>query len=341
MIYGDNGSGKTSILESIHLLSRARSFRSHMMRHVIRSGEASTTVHGKLLQPSGQIQPIGVTRDRQGGFEFRLNHQSHTSAAALARALPLQVFNATSFELIEGSPQNRRQFIDWGVFHVEHQYAEVWRLFQRALRQRNSLLRHGKMSGRELDSWDEEVARLASQVNISRLAYLEELLPVIQALAEEFAELQGQLIFEFNAGWDMKQSLRDVLLAARDREVSQGQTLFGPHRAELKIRYLGAPAAQSLSRGQTKALVYAMKISQGLCYQATSGRACLFLLDDFPAELDERYRQKIIGLLIKQHAQLVITGTHRDDLLKLDWQDGVINPAMFHVKHGTVAEQSV
>lgn len=342
LIHGDNGSGKTSILESIHLLSRARSFRSHMMRHVIRAGEASTTVHGKLLQPSGFTQSIGVMRDRQGGFEFRLDYQSYNSAAVLARALPLQVFNAASFELIEGAPQYRRQFVDWGVFHVEHDYAELWRLFQRALRQRNSLLRHGKMQGRELDSWDEEVARLATRVNALRRGYLEALLPAMQALAEEFVELQGPLQFEFNPGWDVRQDLREVLLGARDREFSQGQTLYGPHRAELKIRYLGLPAAQSLSRGQTKALIYAMKVGQGLGYQAVSGQPCLFLLDDFPAELDEQHRQKIIDLLIRQKAQIVVTGTHRDDLLKLDWRDdGVLKPAMFHVKHGAVAEQSV
>lgn len=340
LIFGDNGSGKTSILESIHLLSRARSFRSHMMRHVIRAGEVSTTVHGKLLGSQGVTQTVGVMRDRQGGFEFRLDYQSYNSAAVLARALPLQVFNAASFDLIEGAPQFRRQFVDWGVFHVKHEYAELWRHFQRALKQRNSLLRHGKMGGGELDSWDEEVARLAIRVNELRDAYLQDLLPRVEALAADFIELQGPLQFEFHPGWDVHKDLRDLFHKARDRELSQGQTLYGPHRADLKIRYLGLPAAQSLSRGQTKALVYAMKVGQGLAYQAVSGQPCLFLLDDFPAELDEGHRQKIVDLLLEQEAQLVVTGTHKNDLLHLDWRSDAVEAAMFHVKHGEVTEHN-
>lgn len=340
LIYGDNGSGKTSILESIHLLSRARSFRSHMMRHVIRAGELSTTVHGKLLDHHDTTQTLGVMRDRQGGFEFRLGYQSYSSAAVLARALPLQVFNSASFELIEGSPQFRRQFVDWGVFHVEHDYAELWRLFQRALKQRNFLLRHGKMAGGELDSWDEEVARLATRVNALRLAYLEDVLPRVEALVGEFVDLQGPLEFEFHPGWDVQKDLRELFLSVRDREFAQGQTLYGPHRADLKLRYLGIPAGQSLSRGQTKALVYAMKVGQGLAYQAVNGQPCLFLLDDFPAELDERHRQKIVDLLLEQGAQVVVTGTHKNDLLKLDWQSNTVKTAMFHVKHGKVAEHN-
>lgn len=337
LIYGDNGSGKTSVLESIHLLSRARSFRSHMMRHVIRAGELSTTVHGKLLDQHGATRTLGVMRDRQGGFEFRLDYQSYSSASVLARALPLQVFNSASFELIEGSPQFRRQFVDWGVFHVEHEYAGLWRLFQRALKQRNSLLRRGKMDGGELDSWDEELAQLAIRVNALRLGYLDDLLPRVESLVKEFVELEGPLQFEFYPGWDVQKDLRELFLAARDRELAQGQTLYGPHRADLKLRYLGIPAGQSLSRGQTKALVYAMKIGQGLAYQAVSGQPCLFLLDDFPAELDERHRQKIVDLLLEQNAQLVVTGTHKNDLLELDWRCATVETAMFHVKHGEVA----
>lgn len=341
LICGDNGSGKTSILESIHLLSRARSFRTHMMRHVIRAGELSTTVHGKLLDQKGADQMVGVMRDRQGGFEFRLDYQNYSSAAVLARALPLQVFNAASFELIEGAPQFRRQFVDWGVFHVKHEYAELWRLFQRALKQRNSLLRRGKMAGGELGSWDEEVARLAMRVNELRVDYLSDLLPRVEALAGEFIDLRGSLQFEFHPGWDVQRDLRELFASAREREFAQGQTLHGPHRADLKIRYLGIPAAQSLSRGQIKALVYAMKVGQGLSYQVGSDQPCLFLLDDFPAELDEGHRQKIVDLLVGQKSQLVVTGTHKSDLLKLDWQSDTVKTAMFHVKHGEVAEHKL
>ena len=120
ILYGDNGSGKTSLLEAIHLLGMARSFRSTRLTPVISHDQSNCTVFGLVEMVNGQSSALGISRDRNGEARIRINGQSVRSATELAEALPLQLINPDSFRLLEGAPKLRRQFLDWGVFHVEH-----------------------------------------------------------------------------------------------------------------------------------------------------------------------------------------------------------------------------
>ena len=121
IIYGANGSGKTSILESIFLLGRGRSFKHRDLRLVINSRSEQLVVSAKTYKSlSDTTHQLGIKRTAKGDFEARFDGRSIKSAAELAAELPLQLIDAQSFSLIAGGPLQRRQFIDWGVFHVEH-----------------------------------------------------------------------------------------------------------------------------------------------------------------------------------------------------------------------------
>lgn len=122
ILYGDNGSGKTSVLEAIHLLGLARSFRSARLQPVIQYEEAACTVFGQVMLANGIASNLGISRERQGEFTIRIDGQNARSAAQLAETLPLQLINPDSFRLLEGAPKIRRQFLDWGVFHVEPRF---------------------------------------------------------------------------------------------------------------------------------------------------------------------------------------------------------------------------
>ncbi|MAV08211.1 MAG: DNA replication and repair protein RecF, partial [Gammaproteobacteria bacterium] len=146
IIYGANGSGKTSLLEAIFLLGRGRSFKHRDLRLVVNRGQDSLVVSGKVARPISDAEhQLGVMRSVKGDFEARCDGQNLSSAGQLASELPIQLVDAHSFSLLEGGPLQRRQFIDWGVFHVEHGYSDLWRRFQKALKQRNQLLRHGRI----------------------------------------------------------------------------------------------------------------------------------------------------------------------------------------------------
>lgn len=126
ILYGDNGSGKTSVLEVIHLLGPARSFHSAHLQSVVQYEEAACTIFGRVMLTNGIASDPGISCERQGELTIRIDGQNARSAAQLAGTLPLQLINLDSSWLFKGAPKIRRQLSDWGVFHVESRFLPVW-----------------------------------------------------------------------------------------------------------------------------------------------------------------------------------------------------------------------
>ncbi len=336
LFYGENGSGKTSLLEALFLLGRGRSFRTRTLDPVINQGVDDCTVFGLLKKEASEL-PLGVSRSRRGGFQFKVNGQSVSNTSSLAEAMPLLLLNADSFHLLDGGPQFRRQYVDWGVFHVEHSYRFIWQQFRKALKQRNSLLRHDRIDEDVMSVWDAEFVRMADQINHHRKKYLTDLIPRIKSVLSELSILQD-IEFKYYPGWDASHKLSDVLLTTRQRDLQARVTNQGPHRADLKVRFNNKTANDVLSRGQIKILVTAMQIAQGFLFHERTGGQCLYLLDDLPAELDLTHRRKVGALLHRLGAQVFITGVVRDDL-RLSWPESSKNIRMFHVEHGCITQE--
>ncbi len=337
LIFGLNGSGKTSLLEAIHILSRGRSFRTRNLATVISHDVSSCTCFGQVNSGDSYNMsiPVGVMRNADGKFVFKVNGEQVTTASQLAEVLPVQIVNSDSFELLEGSPGARRSFIDWGVFHVEHSYRDIWSRFQKCLKHRNSLLRHGKIDQLQLSVWDREFCTLASQINHSRNNYLDRLIDSVKDMLERLG-LNSQFDFKYQAGWDTSQDLQAQLNAAMARDHKAGHTHLGPHRADLRILIGKQSASDILSRGQIKTLVFALKLAQGRLFEDATGRKCIFLLDDLPAELDIHRRKAVCQQLAAMGVQVLVTGVDSEDLNEL-WADSDTHPAMFHVKQGVVS----
>lgn len=339
LIFGENGSGKTSILEAINILALGRSFRSHKHKPLIQHNKSSFTVFGKVVSDgdglAGDI-PIGVSREQDGSASFKVGGEGVASAAELATYLPLQVINADTFMLLEGSPAVRRQFIDWLVFHVEHQFYAVWKEWQRCLKHRNSLLRRDRIDPFELAPWDAELAKLTDQIHSFRQSIMDKLILVFQELITEFNLAEGIGIRYF-PGWDTTQSYSELLFATRDRDVELGYTFSGAHRAELRITLDGRNAAEILSRGQQKLLVCALKIAQGVMYTRLTGRKTIYLVDDLPAELDEKHRKLLVSWLSKMDTQVFVTGVDRQTLEAIWEESPELTKKMFHVEQGRVS----
>ena len=338
LLYGANGSGKTSVLEAIHLLGLARSFRSTRLTPVIQHEQERALVFGEVRLSDGRLSQLGIARERNGECRIRIDGQNARSAAQLAEVLPLQLINPDSFRLLDGAPKIRRQFLDWGVFHVEARFLGAWQRLQAALRQRNSWLRHGRIDPAAQAAWDRELSLASEAIDEYRRGYIQALKPVFERTLAQLVELP-ELTLSYYRGWDRERSLAEVLAASLVRDQQLGHTQAGPQRADLRLRIGGHNAADILSRGQQKLVVCALRIAQGhLVNQAKHGQ-CVYLVDDLPSELDEQHRHALCRLLEDLDCQVFITGVD-GETLKDGWRTDT-PVAMFHVEQGRITPVGV
>ncbi|WP_447554791.1 DNA replication/repair protein RecF [Vreelandella sp. EE22] len=328
LIHGLNGSGKTSLLEGIHILGMGRSFRTRQLKHAIQSDAASMTLYGRL---SGDPEvALGVRRLRaQRELELRLRGHKGVRLAELVDAMPLQLINPDAFRLLEGSPGGRREFMDWGVFHVKHDFLTAWKRARRAVKHRNALLRRGRITDAEMTVWEQELSEWGEQMDTLRQTWFSAFLPVFEETLERLLPIAG-LTLRYARGWDVKRSLMEVLRAGRDTDQQMGFTQQGPQRADLRIRLNKQPAIEVLSRGQQKLVVSALKLAQGRLLESTAKRRCIYLIDDLPAELDHQHRKLFCELLEEMQCQVFITSVD-PDVLSTPWQTQT-NVKVFHVK---------
>jgi len=336
LISGVNGSGKTSILEAIHLLSVGRSFRSHKHKTYIQNDHAECVVFAHVKNTEHHTLSIGLKRLRDGELDARIQGQKIQSLVELAEVFPVQLINPDSFRLLEGSPKIRRQFIDWGVFHNAPDFINAWRGWHKALKQRNTLLRRGKISANLLAAFDQELVRLGSTVNQCRHDYLARLLPVFKRV---LASLNQSLdvTLQLYQGWDSQKSFAEAVVASQMRDIDSGYSHIGPQRADLKVKTAMGDALDTLSRGQQKLVVSALKIAQGQLL-VESGRSLLFLVDDLPAELDKEHRAKLCQLLEALDSQIFITSVE-SEMMDYCWSE-TTDVRRFEMKDGELSNYS-
>jgi DNA replication and repair protein RecF len=323
-IVGENGSGKTSLLEAIYFLAHGRSFRANQREKLLPHDAKFLRIVGRIQTIRGELV-AGIECGEQG-TRANLAGQGISGIAEIAEILPVQVIDPGVHRLIEEGSARRRRLLDWGVFHVKHEFLGVWRRYQRALQQRNAVLRSG---GDEqlLAAWEGELSIAGHRVDTLRGEYAAQLLPYFAEIAERLLGAQGAR-FSYRRGWAAEHELAVQLIESRPRDQRLRTTTVGAHRADVAFVFEGAPARDRVSRGQQKLLAAAFILSQ-LAFQAAQGAppACL-MLDDPAAELDVDNLGKLLAAVSKIPAQLVITSVHESGL------EGVKLGRKFHVKQG-------
>jgi len=327
LFWGANGTGKTSILEAVHLLGRGCSFRSADLRHLLPPGVETCLVTGKL---AGSGMALGTEFDRKGA-NYRIDGNLAANRAALSERLPVIFLGPDSHRLLSDGPQLRRRFIDWGVFHVEPQFLPLWRRHQRALKQRNMALR----TGQELNSWDDELVRSAQIITHFRLAYLTRLIPRIEHYLNQLCDLES-ISLSLAPGWRQDADYSDVLRTGQEQDRVFGYTRYGAHRADLIIKTAGKPAKDVVSRGQQKLLMCALMLAQAMVVNDCNSNPSILLVDDFASELDPQHRFKLLQLLAEMNCQVFMTATEQ---LALPHEFNA-ELAVFHVKHGDIKRQA-
>ena len=323
---GPNGAGKTTLLEAAYLLSHARSFRGGPRDVLIRRGADGYSVFGRVERGANTVG-LGLSRS-EGALEARVNGTA-VPVADLLRQIAVACFEPGSHELISGPSDGRRRFLDWGVFHVEHDFLAVWRAFQRALRQRNALLR-GTPSAVDLAPWDRELARSGAGLSATRAHYFAAFATATTAALSTLLPELGAPSIRLEAGWRAEGDPLELLAASRDDDLRRGFTTRGPHRADWSIAFEHAPRREHLSRGQEKLCALACILAQARVFADQRGEWPVVCIDDLASELDGPHQEVLVQSLRAVDAQILVTGTHEPEALA---RSGV-SAATFHVEPG-------
>lgn len=373
VIIGVNGSGKTSLLEAIFLLSRGKSFRHHQPKRYIQHHQNTATVHAKINDGS----TLAIQKQADATTILRLNQTTVYNQSILTEQLPTLLIDPSTMDMLEQGSASRRQLLDWLVFHMKQGFHPQWVAYQRLLKQRNSLLKKTRYLTQvqlaELRSWDKGLSNHAALIHHYRERIFEEWQPYfaksITQLLPSYAE---QLSLSYSAGYDTSIAL-DVQLDERlEQDLQLGYTRIGNHRADIHVHWrshgstklndaltnekidtdvnkalpvLKEQAANVLSRGEKKLLITALRLSQlplllnntdsdlSTGY-ATSQITPVVLLDDITAELDNRAIHILLSTLSKLPCQVFMTSL-TDDIVPLV-QSLWSTPNVFHVKQGQV-----
>jgi DNA replication and repair protein RecF len=325
LISGANASGKTSLLEALAYLGRGKSFRGASTSILTKHEASEFVLFGEVEHAQGRVA-IGVRNSREG-LEVRVGGENASGAAALAKALPLQVIDPEVHSLIAGGPEQRRRFLDWVGFHVEHDHLMIWRRFRRALKQRNAALK-AKSTEAAIRSWNAEFLDLAGELDASRRRALELTLDSLQE--HGLLLLETDLSFEYQQGWARERDLADALDSGIERDLQMGVTQSGPHRADIKVSYDERQARKLVSRGQQKLLASAMILAATETAQAALERPLLLLLDDPAAELDNESITRLMSAVAALGCQVVATSLDPGALVFPE------KPVRFHVEQGVV-----
>ena len=339
LIVGMNGSGKTSLLEAIYYLAHGRSFRTSRPQRLVQHDGAAFVLHAKVASQQ-QNHSLGLQRDRSGDVQMRLNGANVGRLAEFAALLPVQLITPDSFRLFFGGPKERRQFFDMGLFHVEPGFFESWLRFNKVLKQRNALLKGSRQYDSQFEFWDQQFCQLAFSLQQYRQQYIDRLEHAFRQLVEDDAVLQD-VSFQLQQGWpdkiDTPTDLQLLLQQSFSQDSRMGFTQYGPQKADLKLKKEQWPAEETLSRGQLKVLLFALKIAQNNVIRDNGQQQPLLLIDDLASELDQESTRQIFEYLRDINSQVFITAINAEQVSSFITAEQL---AMFHVEHGQLTART-
>jgi DNA replication and repair protein RecF len=341
VFYGKNGSGKTSILESLFYLGRAKSFRTNKKSEIVKTGMSDLVVSAKLDQKENEHR-LGIQLDESGNNRLKLDGEILNRLSEASTLVPSQLITPESFDVFWSSPKARRSFLDFGLFHVEHEYQKLWAGYVKLLKQTNALLRQGNASLREIEYWYEAYLVSANKIDDLRETFLtEHFSEAIRLLTEEIKDQdKAELIRDIQVKYKRKNLNLNELTNSKlkqvlDREQRYKQVGYGPNRADITFIKNNEDISAKLSRGQAKMMFYLLEVAMVNIVSKVTNKNIAVLVDDLPSEVDPETRGTMIEMLLKTKAQIFVTGIENKIAMEFNKYTDSIN--VFHVEHGKIS----
>jgi DNA replication and repair protein RecF len=339
VLFGQNGQGKSNLLEAAYYAITFRSFRTSSIGDLIGWGTNRAEIEAGIalagLERCLRVEiAVGKKRTTLDGKVVRRDSESLRGAGVV-------IFGPEDLRLPKAAAADRRRAVDRAVFAVQRMYYREALDFERALKGRNGVLRRGEFPRDLLESYDETLARTGARIVFRRRAAVRQLAPIVASI---FREIHGTLsarisyrshaLVEAAEGErDIESALRTGLEAERGNDQRRGFTGFGPQTDDLEMLLGDRPAREHGSQGQIRSLVLAFKIGELHHAEAENGETPVLLLDDVASELDQERRTRLFETISAMACQTLITVTEREHLPDLpgraDWRvsGGHIEPA--------------
>lgn len=320
---GSNGEGKTNIVEAVGFLAYLRSHRTSSDNPLIRLGQEKAYIRGKV-ESDGRTELLEIEINQGKANRARINQQPVRSTRELLGHLRAVLFTPEDLALVKGDPSERRDFLDTLLISRTPRYAGVIADYDKALKQRNALLK-SRPHERDLAPWDEHISRFGAQLIAARLQLVKDLMPIVIESYEDISsgdaisasyksaqELKGETAQE------LEREIAALLPSLRRAELERGVTLVGPHRDDLNLALGPTPVKGYASQGESWSYALALRMGSYRLLRVEmegNGGEPILILDDVFAELDSVRRAALLEL-IDSSEQVLVTAAVEDDLPK-------------------------
>ncbi|KGR91842.1 recombinase RecF [Ureibacillus massiliensis 4400831 = CIP 108448 = CCUG 49529] len=341
---GENAQGKTNVMESIYVLAMAKSHRTSNDKELIRWTADYGKIEGVVQNRYGNF-PMELTITKKGK-KGKVNHIEQTKLSNYIGQMNVVMFAPEDLNVVKGSPQVRRRFIDMEIGQISPVYLHDLLSFQKVLKQRNHLLKmnQGKSNMNDMlfDIYTEQYIQAAVQIIRKRFQFVELLQewaePIHSGISRglEKLKIKYQPISGLDSNWtqdEMTTYLQKKLSEVKQKELERGVTLVGPHRDDLQFLVNDYDVQTYGSQGQQRTTALSLKLAEIELIKQETKETPILLLDDVLSELDD-YRQSHLLNTIQGEVQTFVTTTSVDGI----HHDTIKHAKMFHVKHGTIEQ---
>lgn len=334
VLCGENGQGKTNLLEAVWLLTGSKSFRNAKDIQLIREGQDFAVVEGDA-ECGGLEKNIRITISGEGcekkGRKAKVNGVEYARAASIAGTFTAVVFDPGHLSLVKGSPEGRRRFLDAALCQLYPGYLSLFRTYTRLVVQKNALLKqyHTTFGASDLlDVFDEKMADAGQRVSEKRQAYLMLLTPLVRENYRDISQGREVLDIQYKPSYDAS-GFAQKLRQTRARDIAAGFCTAGPHKEDFDILLNGKPAKLFASQGQQRSAVLSLKLAEAAAAQSITGQHPVMLLDDVLSELDDMRQSYLLSRM--KHRQTIVTACDAGLFCKTDGK-------VLYVKQGDVSE---
>jgi DNA replication and repair protein RecF len=315
VLFGDNGAGKSSLLEAIGYLSALASFRDAKKEDLIGLGSDQALIVGRV-QSAPLARSYRVVLDRKAGRSVRVDEKRPSTLGGYFASFPLVLFHPGDVELALGPPEPRRRFLDRVLEQIDESYARCIADYEKALRSRNRLLKSERPDRRSIVAYDGILAELGARIGSARQGLTAQLKSRVES---HFAEITAHALPLEVSYAARHEPVLEVLLrelgASYEKDLARGFTGVGPHGDDLRIGVARTLAKHHASQGQHRAIVLSLKVAELSVLAARTGRVPILLLDDVSSELDRSRNQRFFKLLSRLGSQVFLTTTQRELIL--------------------------